>query len=525
MNERVRGIRKRRGGALAVAAALLAGMLAVAVAVAALVALSGEASAQEVAEDSSAFDAAGTFEVPGGGVAEIVDATPDGGTLLYTNSDAGVVGFVDLTDAGNPVPAGEPVDVGGEPTSVGVSPDGSLALVAVQTATLEEGAPPELTPGRLVAVDVDAREVVGSMEIGVGPDSLAVSEVGGELVAVIAIENEPVIVDEAGNLTDEEGPGKEGDVSAPGLVQVVTVNPEDISASEVADVGLDLSGTGLLFPDDPQPEFVDIGPDGKAAVSLQENNGVAVFDVGSARAATAGQVRPTVFSLGTVDNRPADLTADGEVSFTETYPADALDEEPQAGTRIADAVAWSADGSVVYTANEGEADLTGGRGFSAFSPEGELLFDDGGQLSAAAADRGLYPEDVAGEKGLEVEGVETGVYGGTEYLFVGSEAGSFVGVYRLPEPSAPEFDGILPTGEAPEGLLAIPERGLFITADEDSGTISVFEATEGVLAGDLAETGGPPLGVLAPLAAGLFLASAGGVLAFTARARARAARS
>ena len=522
MGERVRGIRKRRGGALAVAAALLAGILAVA----AQVTLSGEASAQANArEDSSAFDAVGTFEVPGGGVAEIVDATPDGDTLLYTNSDAGAVGFVDLTDVENPVAAGEPVDVGGEPTSVGVSPDGSLALVAVQTATLEEGEPPELTPGRLVAVDVDAREVVGSVEIGVGPDSLAVSEVGGEPVVVVAIENEPVIVDEAGNLTDEEGPGNEGDVSAPGLVQVVTVDRDDVSASEVADVELDLSGTNLLFPDDPQPEFVALSRDGRAAVSLQENNGVAVFDVGSARAATAGQVRPTVFSLGTVDNRPADLTADGEVSFTETYPADALDEEPQAGTRIADAVAWSADGSVVYTANEGEADLTGGRGFSAFSPEGELLFDDGGQLSAAAAERGLYPEDVAGEKGLEVEGVETGVYGGTEYLFVGSEAGAFVGVYRLPEPAAPEFDSILPTGEAPEGLLAIPERGLFITADEDSGTISIFEAAEGVLAGDLAETGGPAPGMLAVLAAGLFLASAGGVLAFTARARTRAARS
>ena len=81
MGERVWDARKRteqRGGVLAVAA-LLTGMLAVA----ALVALSGEAGAQAGAqEDSSAFDAVGTFEVPGGGVAEIVDATPDGDTLL-----------------------------------------------------------------------------------------------------------------------------------------------------------------------------------------------------------------------------------------------------------------------------------------------------------------------------------------------------------------------------------------------------------------------------------------------------------
>ena len=298
------------------------------------------------------------------------------------------------------------------------------------------------------------------------------------------------------------------------------MNPEDIAASEVADVELDLSGTDLLFPEDPQPEFVDLSSDGRAAVSLQENNGLAVFDVA---AAMAGEAAPNIFGLGSVEDRPADLTADGEVSLSETYPADALEDEPQAGTRVADAVAWSEGGSVVYTANEGEEDLTGGRGFSAFSPEGNLLFDDGGQLSAAAADVGLYPEDVADEKGLEVEGVETGVYGGTEYLFVGSEAGSFVAVYRVLDPAAPQFDGILEIGEAPEGLLAIPERGLFVTADEDSGTLSVFRAAEGVLAGDLAETGGPSPGILTVLSAGLFILVVGVVAGvYGARATRRA---
>lgn len=108
--------------------------------------------------------------------------------------------------------------------------------------------------------------------------------------------------------------------------------------------------------------------------------------------------------------------------------------------------------------------------------------------------------------------METSVYGGGEYLFVGSEAGSFVGVYGISDPAAPTFDGLLPTGEAPEGLLTIPERGLFVTADEDSGTISVFGTTEG----DLAETGGIP--PAAPVA--LLPASVGGasVLVFMVRA-------
>ena len=501
MGERLRGL---EGLALTVAAAaVISGVI--------LAFLPGWAGAQE--EDSGAFDPLSTFEVPGEGVAEIVSATPDGETLVYTDSDAGAVGFVDLSDAASPTLVGDPVEVGGEPTSVGVSLDGSLALVAVQTSTLEEGEPPELTPGLLVAVDVASREVVGEVEIGVGPDALAVTELDGAPVAVIAIENEPVVVDENGNLTDEEGPGNENDQSASGLAQVVTINPGDVAASQVTDVPLDLTGSGLLYPNDPQPEFVDVSNDGRAALSLQENNGTAVFSVTSA---IAGEAQPIIFSLGVVEDRPADLTADGEVSFAEIYPADALEEQPDAGTRVADAVAWNADGSVLYTANEGEEDLTGGRGFSAFAPDGALLFDDGGQLSEAAADRGLYPEDVAGEKGLEVEGVETGVYGGGEYLFVGSEAGSFVGVYRISDPAAPEFDGLLPTGEAPEGLLAIPERGLFVTADEDSGTISVFEAVEGVAAGDLVETGGVPFGLLvAGMLGVLFLGT--GIVALTFR--------
>lgn len=481
--------------------------VAAAIAVSSLLILSSVVYGQE--DSTGAFEEKGTFEVPGDGVAEIVAATPDGETLVYTDSDGGAVGFVDLTDPAEPKLLGEPVKVDGEPTSVGVSPDGSLALVAVQTSTLEEGEPPELTPGKLVAVDIATRKVAGAVEIGVGPDALAVTEVGGKPVAVVAIENEPVVVDQEGNLTDKEGPGEDGDQSNPGLVQVITVNPADIADSEVADVELELSESGLLFPADPQPEFVDIGPDGRAAVSLQENNGVAVFN---ALEAMSGAPEITVFDLGVVGDRPADLTADGKVSLSETYPADALDAEAQAGTRVADAIAWNSEGTVVYTANEGELDLTGGRGFSAFSAAGELLFDDNGQLTAASADRGLYPEDVAEEKGLEVEGVETGVYGDSEYLFVGSEAGSFVGVYRLTDPTAPEFDGILPTGDAPEGLLAIGARGLFITANEDSGTVSIFGLSDGILTEDLTETGGPPLGMLAIAVGGICLISIAGVL-------------
>lgn len=51
-------------------------------------------------------------------------------------------------------------------------------------------------------------------------------------------------------------------------------------------------------------------------------------------------------------------------------------------------------------------------------------------------------------------------------------------VYRLiGDREVPLFIEVLPTGDRPEGLLAIPNRGLFVSANEDDGTIDLFSAT------------------------------------------------
>ena len=66
-------------------------------------------------------------------------------------------------------------------------------------------------------------------------------------------------------------------------------------------------------------------------------------------------------------------------------------------------------------------------------------------------------------------------------MFVGSERGAFVAVYRL-DGGRPRFVQLLSTGQAPEGLLTIPSRNLFVTAnegDDQDGSISIFEAVPG----------------------------------------------
>src|SRR5690606_40787536 len=65
-----------------------------------------------------------------------------------------------------------------------------------------------------------------------------------------------------------------------------------------------VEAAGLDTPQDPEPEYVAINPAGtKVAVTLQENNGVAVVDIAS------GEVE-TVFSAGSVEISGIDVAKD-----------------------------------------------------------------------------------------------------------------------------------------------------------------------------------------------------------------------
>src|SRR5687767_12174229 len=71
-------------------------------------------TASALAKQSAPFQPVATYVVSGD-VAEIVAATPDGNVLIYTDSSAQEVGFVDITDPANPTELGT-IGVDGEPT-------------------------------------------------------------------------------------------------------------------------------------------------------------------------------------------------------------------------------------------------------------------------------------------------------------------------------------------------------------------------------------------------------------------------
>ena len=90
--------------------------------------------------------------------AEIIGVTGDGMTLVYTDSPAGVVGFIDITDPATPVAAGAFALPAGEPTSVAVR--GGIAYVGENTS--ESFTNPS---GVLHAMDVASRSVTASCDL------------------------------------------------------------------------------------------------------------------------------------------------------------------------------------------------------------------------------------------------------------------------------------------------------------------------------------------------------------------------
>jgi len=412
------------------------------------------------------------------GNAEILSADPTGNLLAFTSADDQTVGIVDLSDPMLPIVLGT-VEVPGEPTSVGMSPDGQWALAVVHVSDSDKGdEPPDLRlPGVLALLDLrDPTTPLLASVIGIGnhPDSIAVTTAGDELVAVIAIENERVWVRD-GAVVDEDDTEGAIDISAPGAIQIVKLNPAKPGNWSVATLALDadyLRNAMMIDVENPQPEYVALSPGRHmAAVSLQDNNGIVLIDLAAPELAGA-------FNLGTVANRLADLIDDGKIELTQNYPADAS-SEPMAGVRYPDAIAFSPDGQYLLSANEGEQALTGGRGFSIWALNGELVWDDGGEIEQRAFKAGLYPDKRSDKRGIEVEGITAARFGSRDFAFAVSERGSFLVIYDISNPYAPEFVQILPTGDGPESVVALPSRNLVIVAAEDSGTISVFQFAAG----------------------------------------------
>ena len=383
-------------------------------------------------------------------VAEIVTASSDGNTLIYTDGKTDNLGFVDITNPENPLAAGT-VALGGEPTSVSVA--GKFALAAVNTSANF------VSPsGNLQVIDIASQTSITSFDLGGQPDSIAVSP--DKRYAAIVIENE----------RDEDlGDGAPSQAPAGYLVIVDMIGaPADWTLRNVSLTDLD----GMRFSDDPEPEFVDINNNNIAVVTLQENNHIALIDLAS------GNIINN-FTAGTVDLTQIDSVKDKSIELHDT-----LTDVP----REPDGVSWISNDQFV-TANEGDLD-GGSRGFSIFNLDGSIAYESGNSVEHEIVRHGHFPDKRAGKKGNEPENAEFGKFGNDELMFIGSERSSVALVYKIKNKQkhnnkhknkhknkhedrkhnremAPKLIQVLPTAVKPEGLLSIPQRNLFIVAGEE----------------------------------------------------------
>jgi hypothetical protein len=290
--------------------------------------------------------------------AEIVAATADGNTLVYSDGEFGKVGFVNIVDPANPVAAGIVDFAPGQPNSVAVL--GPWALAVINTSPNYVN-----TSGYLAVINISNRTVVHTITLPGQPDSITVS---GSLAA-IAVENER---NENLNVS-----GVVGNLPQlpPGFV--VLVNTSNVNPTQWTTITVDVSNLpNILFPTDPEPEYVSINSQGVTAVTLQENNGIVLIDKNGTviTSYTAGTA-----SLTEVDTSRVDLLINQTSSTTN------IQRQP-------DGIAW-VDDNYFVTADEGDIGTGGSRTFTVFDARnGNAVYSSQSILEWLAVKYGHYPE-------------------------------------------------------------------------------------------------------------------------------------
>jgi uncharacterized repeat protein (TIGR02543 family) len=287
-----------------------------------------------------------------GGVTEIVAYSPYSKSAYAVNGQDGVLTAISLSglDADSEYTGsleGIDIDVSslvssngfeyGDLTSVAISPDGTRLAVAIQEADYSEA-------GLVALFSVSADGAIkydSSHKTGVQPDMV-------------------VFADDATILTADEGEPREGygagavdpkgSVSiislATGEAKTLTFDLFDSKRAELAESGVVIK-KGQNPSTDFEPEYIAVSS-GKAYVTLQESNAVAVLDLSS-------KAYSGVYPLGLQDYSvvPVDLsnTSDDGGAYSPAYYANAY------GVRMPDGIAaYEANGKTyVVVANEGDS--------------------------------------------------------------------------------------------------------------------------------------------------------------------------
>lgn len=357
--------------------------------------------------------ASGQFNVDGG-VMEIVAYNQSNGFAYAINGQSGLLAAISLENlaAGSSVArlSGTDIDVKalveaadssfryGDMTSVAISPDNTILAAALQAEGYHDA-------GRvaLFACNADGSLTLrGLVETGVQPDMVTFA---GSSTVLTADEGEPRegygdgIVDPRGSVTV-------ADVSTL-TSEVVGFDAFDARRDELASAGIVLK-KGVDPSTDLEPEYIAVSG-GKAYVTLQENNAIAVLDL-------ASRTFDGIYSAGFEDYSvtPIDIDKKDDAYAPRTYGS-------LMGIRMPDGIAaFQVDGKTyLVTANEGDAREWGDEDLGTFYlSEDEQDFGEEGVTSPTGAITG----ENSGLEGkvvfFKVEDFD-GLDSGKDYLFGG----------------------------------------------------------------------------------------------------------
>ena len=286
--------------------------------------------------------------------AEIVAASEDGGLLIYTDGLYGKIGFVNIADPANPLPAGLVDFAPSEPTSVAVR--GNYALAAINSS------PTLVNPsGYLAIIDITSRAIVRNITLPGQPDSI----VTFGSIAAIAIENE-----------------RNESFAIPQLPagSVVIVNTTSSNPADWTTINVDVTGLpNVNFNTDPEPEYVAINSKGVIAVTLQENNAIVLIN------GTSGAIIAS-YSQGTIGLTEIDTIRESSTTNLISQVNSLSNIERQA-----DGITW-VDDRYFATADEGDIGTGGSRTFTIFdSTNGAVVYSSASFLEHLVVRIGHYP--------------------------------------------------------------------------------------------------------------------------------------
>jgi DNA-binding beta-propeller fold protein YncE len=472
-----------------------------------------------VAEDIASFKEIASIDLGGETSAEISAYDPSSKKVFVVSNEGGAK--VEVLDLSN-YPTIVKLKTLDFPNNAGIN---SVAVSNGLLAIALDGSNKQ-GDGDIVILKTSTLEQVKKITVGAMPDMVTFSPDGNYILS--ANEGEP---------NDEYIVDPKGTVSIINIKDSYSVKTLDFAAFESQKAtllagGFRIYGPNATFAQDIEPEYIAISSDSKKAyVTLQENNGVAEIDLVSG---TILKLNPlgtrdismaeNAFDVSDKDSKIALATwpikayyLPDAISFFSTGGASYIalanegdtrawkgyDEEarvkslkldpikfPNAATLQLDANLGRLTVSKAFGDTDGDGDYdelyaTGGRSLSILNAStGALVANIGKDLEQHVIDAGKYDDERSDNKGVEVEGVTTGIVNGRTLAFIGMERVDLVAVYDVTVPSKPTFVQLFPVGDAPEGLLFVDQKNspngksLLIVSSEGDGTLKFFQPSK-----------------------------------------------